>query len=208
MKQTQSVALPVLQVFEWGILNLKIIPREVFDKRAVAVDAVRFTDVGYLDVKIQFNKLEAQVELTDFSIFASQDSLEIDGENLPKGKSKIILDNGIIKKITKNKDGIIKIIDIATNWVDWIDYWSIDFNFEDRQELKLIKHDDGKIEQVATGRNIFDNQWQSFKSNSEKIELISSKYEYPKAGKYKVAVKVIDVFGNDTTRVFDVNVGK
>jgi len=189
-------------------LNLKIIPREVFDKKAVADGAVKFSEVGYLDVKIEVKKLEASIKLTDFSIFYSQDSLELDGDNLQKGKSKVVLDNGIIKKITKNKEGIVKIVDIATSWIDWIDYWAIDFNFEDRQELKLVKHDDGKIEQVATGRNIFDNQWQSFKTVSEKIELTSSKYEYPKAGKYKVAVKVIDVFGNDTTRVFDVTVGK
>ena len=189
-------------------LNLKIIPREVFDKKAVAEGAVKFSEVGYLDVKIESKKLEASVTLTDFSVFYSQDSLELDGENLQKGKSRVVLDNGIIKKISKNKDGIVKIENIATSWVDWIDYWAIDFNFEDRQELKLVKHDDGRVEQVATGRNIFDNQWQSFKTNSEKIELTSSKYQYPKAGKYKVAVKVIDVFGNDTTRVFDINVGK
>ena len=189
-------------------LNLRIIPREVFDKKAVADGAVKFSEVGFLDVKIESKKLEVSITLTDFSVYYSQDSLELDGENLQKGKSKVVLDNGIIKKITKNKDGIVKIVDIATGWVDWIDYWAIDFNFEDRQELKLIKHDDGKVEQVATGRNIFDNQWQSFKTNSDKIELTSSKYQYPKAGKYKIAVKVIDVFGNDTTRVFDVNVGK
>ena len=189
-------------------LNLKIIPREVFDKKAVADGAVKFSEVGYLDVKIEVKKLEASIKLSDFSIYYSQDSLELDGDNLQKGKSKVVLDNGIIKKITKNKDGIVKIVDIATSWIDWIDYWAIDFNFEDRQELKLVKHDDGKIEQVATGRNIFDNQWQSFKTASEKIELTSSKYQYPKAGKYKIAVKVIDVFGNDTTRVFDVTVGK
>jgi DNA modification methylase len=189
-------------------LNLKIIPREVFDKKAVADGAVKFSDVGYLDAKITTKKLEANVELTDFSIYYSQDSLGLDGESLQKGKSKFVLDNGIIKKISKNKEGIVKIEDIATSWIDWIDYWAIDFNFEDRQELKIIKHDDGKIEQVATGRNIFDNQWQSFKTKNEKIELVSSKYEYPKPGKYKVAVKVIDVFGNDTTRIFDVNVGK
>ena len=134
--------------------------------------------------------------------------MELDGENLQKGKSRVVLDNGIIKKISKNKEGIVKIENIATSWVDWIDYWAIDFNFEDRQELKLVKQDDGRVEQIATGRNIFDNQWQSFKTNSGKIELTSSKYQYPKAGKYKIAVKVIDVFGNDTTRVFDVNVGK
>jgi DNA modification methylase len=189
-------------------LNLKIIPREVFDKKAVADGAVKFSDVGYLDAKVTIKKLEAQIELTDFSIFYSQDSLELDGESLQKGKSKVLLDNGIIKKISKNKEGIVKIENIATSWVDWIDYWAIDFNFEDRQELKIVKHDDGKIEQVATGRNIFDNQWQSFKTKTEKIELISSKYEYPKPGKYKLAVKVIDVFGNDTTRIFEVNVGK
>ena len=189
-------------------LNLKIIPREVFDKKAVADGAVKFSEVGYLDVKIEIKKLEASIKLTDFSIYYSQDSLELDGDNLQKGKSKVVLDNGIIKKITKDKDGIVKIVDIATSWIDWIDYWAIDFNFEDRQELKLVKHDDGKIEQVATGRSIFDNQWQSFKTASEKIELTSSKYQYPKAGKYKIAVKVIDVFGNDTTRIFDVTVGK
>jgi adenine-specific DNA-methyltransferase len=189
-------------------LNLKIIPREVFDKKAVADGAVKFSDVGYLETKITIKKLETNVELTDFSIYYSQDSLELDGQTLQKGKSKVVLDNGVIKKISKSKDGIVKIEDIATSWVDWIDYWAIDFNFEDRQELKIVKHDDGKIEQVATGRNIFDNQWQSFKTKSEKIELVSSKYEYPKPGKYKIAVKVIDVFGNDTTRIFDVNVGK
>jgi hypothetical protein len=189
-------------------LNLKIIPREVFDNKAVIDGAIKFSEVGYLDVNIETKKLEASVTLTDFSVFYSQNSLELDGENLAKGKSKIVLENGIIKKITKNKDGIIKINDIATSWIDWIDYWAIDFNFEDRQELKLVKHDNGKIEQMSTGRNIFDNQWQSFKTNSEKLELSSSKYQYPKAGKYKIAVKVIDVFGNDTTRVFDVNVGK
>jgi len=189
-------------------LNLKTIPREVFDKKAVADGAVKFSEVGYLDVRIEIKKLEVSLTLTDFSVFYSQDSSELDGEILQKGKSKIVLDNGIIKKITKNKDGIVKIVEIATSWADWIDYWAIDFNFEDRQELKLVRHEDGKIEQVATGRNIFDNQWQSFKTNSEKIEFTSSKFQYPKAGKYKIAVKVIDVFGNDTTRVFDVSVGK
>ena len=189
-------------------LNLKIIPREVFDKKAVADGAVKFSEVGYLDVKIDVKKLEASVQLTDFSIFYSQDTLELDGENLQRGKSKVVLENGIIRKISKNKDGIVKIEDIATSWIDWIDYWAIDFNFEDRQELKLVKDENGKIAQVATGRNIFDNQWQSFRTNYEKIELTSSKYQYPKAGKYKIAVKVIDVFGNDTTRVFDLNVGK
>jgi hypothetical protein len=163
--------------------------------------------VGYLDIKIEIKKLEASVVLTDFSVFYSQDALELDGENLQKGKSKVVLDNGIIKKISKSKEGIVRIEDIATSWTAWIDYWAIDFDYGDRPELIFAKQEDGTMKQVPTGRNIFDNQWQSFKTNSEDISLVSSKYQYPKSGKYKIAVKVIDVFGNDTTRVFDINVG-
>jgi len=31
-------------------------------------------------------------------------------------------------------------------------------------------------------------------------------HDYPKKGKYKIAVKVIDIFGNDTTKVVEVTV--
>ena len=35
---------------------------------------------------------------------------------------------------------------------------------------------------------------------------MSGKYDYPEKGKYKVAVKVIDIFGNDTTKVVEVKI--
>jgi hypothetical protein len=194
---------------EQGVkLNLKIIPREVFDKKAVADGAVKFSDVGYLDAKIKADKKDVRVQLTDFSIFYSQDSLDLNGQNLQKGKSKVVLDNGIIKKISKDKDGIVKIEDIATSWVDWIDYWAIDFNFSDRAEIRTVKNELGEYEQVETGRHIFENQWQSFKTKEDDIELESSPFQYATSGKYQIAVKVIDVFGNDTTRIFEVNIGK
>ena len=50
-------------------LNLKTIPREVFDKKAVADGAVKFSEVGYLDVRIEIKKLEVSLTLTDFSVF-------------------------------------------------------------------------------------------------------------------------------------------
>ena len=56
--------------------SLKYIPREVFDKRAVESNAVRFSEVGFLDVDIKIFKenREATVTLKDFSIFYSQDT--------------------------------------------------------------------------------------------------------------------------------------
>ena len=189
-------------------LSLKYIPREVFDKRAVESNAVRFSEVGFLDVDIKTLKKnrEATVTLKDFSIFYSQDTLQKTGEALGKGKSTVILDNGKILKITKDKAGIIKQEEVATSWTDWIDYWSIDFNYEDRPELIITEGEDGKLEQVETGRFVFDNNWQSFKTRDSELELTSATYQYPNSGTYKIAVKVIDVFGNDTTRVFEATV--
>ncbi len=189
-------------------LTLKQIPREVFDKRAIAANAVKFSDVGYLEAKFEVSKKELRVELTDFSIHYSQDVLKQTGEELEKNKSTLILDDGVIKKVSKDKEGIVKIETITTSWLDWIDYWSVDFHFADRKEIRLETNDDGELTQVHTGRYIFDNQWQSFRTKGSKLELKSSAYEYPADGLYKVAIKVIDVFGNDTTRIFDVRIGK
>ena len=109
-------------------------------------------------------------------------------------------------KISKDKSGIIKQEEIATNWTDWIDYWSIDFNYEDRPELIITEREEGKLQQVETGRFIFDNNWQSFKTRDSELELTSATYQYPNSGTYKIAVKVIDVFGNDTTQIFEASV--
>jgi adenine-specific DNA-methyltransferase len=86
-------------------LSLKYIPREVFDKRAVESNAVRFSEVGFLDVDIKTLKKnrEATVTLKDFSIFYSQDTLQKTGEALGNGKSTVILDNGKILKYLKIK---------------------------------------------------------------------------------------------------------
>ena len=65
----------------------------------------------------------------------------------------------------------------------------------------------GELKQTATGRYVFDNEWQSFKTNNDDLELISAPRTYAEKGTYKVAVKVVDVFGNDTTKVFEVKVG-
>lgn len=197
------------EAFAKGVkLNLKYIPKEVFDKKAIDLKAVRFADVGFLDVKIKVKGKEITVQLSDFSVHYSQDVLELSGETLGKNKTSIVLDDGRIKKISKDADGIVKIQDVTTKWQDWIDYWSIDFHFEDRKELITNTNEKGEVFQEETGRYIFDNQWQSFRSRKSDLELLSSPYEYQSNGTYKVAVKVIDVFGNDTTKVFEVKVGK
>jgi site-specific DNA-methyltransferase (adenine-specific)/adenine-specific DNA-methyltransferase len=49
---------------------------------------------------------------------------------------------------------------------------------------------------------------QSFRTKRDRdIELITPLHTYDNPGRYSVAVKVIDIFGNDTTTVVPVTVG-
>lgn len=40
----------------------------------------------------------------------------------------------------------------------------------------------------------------------DSLELTSGTHEYAAKGRYKIAVKVIDIFGNDTTKVVEVKI--
>ncbi len=58
-----------------------------------------------------------------------------------------------------------------------------------------------------TGNYIFENEWQSFRTRRDrKLELTSAPHAYAAPGRYRIAVKVIDIFGNDTTKVIGVEV--
>jgi site-specific DNA-methyltransferase (adenine-specific)/adenine-specific DNA-methyltransferase len=65
-----------------------------------------------------------------------------------------------------------------------------------------------EFEERWTGSYIFENEWQSFRTRKNRdLEFISAPHTYTKAGRYTVAVKVIDIFGNDTMVLVPVSVG-
>jgi adenine-specific DNA-methyltransferase len=94
---------------------------------------------------------------------------------------------------------------LTDKWSDWIDYWSVDFDYSDKKEIIKIK-EDGEIIEKWTGNYIFENEWQSFRTKKSEIEFTSAPYIYDKAGRYKVMVKVVDILGIDTSRVIEVTV--
>jgi adenine-specific DNA-methyltransferase len=72
-----------------------------------------------------------------------------------------------------------------SHWSQWVDYWSIDWNFKE---------------------DTFHNEWQSYRTRQNtKIELTTGK-AYDKPGKYTILVKVIDILGNDTTKAVQVEI--
>lgn len=190
-------------------VSFKIIPREVFDKKAVEKGQVKFYDVAFIEaspiIKGKGNVKELSIELKDFSVSYNQDDIAEIIEGLKPGGSKIILDDGQLIKVSKDKKTEEVVQEVLTKkWSDWIDYWAVDYDFADRKEIISEIDKDGKITQRETGDYIFDNEWQEFRTKKKRnLELISAPKELPK-GTYKVAIKVVDIFGNDTTRVMDV----
>ena len=185
----------------------KYIPAEVFDKRAVERNQVVFHDVAAIEVTPRLKKNSVAVELTDFSVFYSQDSIAAAEASLKNKKSKIVVERGQIVKVSKDNDGIVSREVLTRNWTDWIDYWAVDFNFESKREIVRVKSEEsGDWEEVWTGDYIFENEWQSFRTKKDRSLELSSVFHECKPGRRKLAVKVVDIFGNDTMTIVDVNV--
>lgn len=71
-------------------------------------------------------------------------------------------------------------------WSDYIDYWAVDWDFRN---------------------DTFMQGWVAYRTRKDrKIQLVSDPHTYENPGKYRLLVKVIDVFGNDTSQIFDVEV--
>ncbi len=204
----------------------KYIPADVFDKRAVEKNQVVFHDVAYIEVRPHIKGSSVAVELTDFSVFYSQVSIANAEASLKDKQSKIVVDKGQIVKVSKDKNGIVTRDVLTKNWTDWIDYWSVDFDFENKREIIRIARDPalaepqtilpgleppqmnmGEYEEVWTGDYIFENEWQSFRTKKDRTLELKSVFQELMPGRRKVAVKVVDIFGNDTMTIVEVTVG-
>ncbi len=76
--------------------------------------------------------------------------------------------------------------DKITKWSDCIDYWAVDWDFQN---------------------DTFMQGWVTYRTLKDRtLLLISDSYTYEKPGKYRVLIKVIDIFGNDTSQALDVEV--
>ncbi len=70
-------------------------------------------------------------------------------------------------------------------FTDYIDYWAVDWDYRD---------------------DTFHNGYQSFRTRKNpKLETKAS-HAYDASGTHKVLVKVVDIFGNDTTKLIEVRI--
>lgn len=188
----------------------KCIPKDVFDKRAVERGEVKFYDVAYIDIRATCPAPSSvQVELTNFVVSYSQGSVSEAEQKLKRAGVITVVENGKVMQVRKDAQGIYTHKEVTRHWTQWIDYWSVDFEFESKKEIIRIQDaETGEWKAEWTGDYIFENEWQSFRTKRGRgLELISMVKEECRPGRRKVAVKVVDIFGNDTMKVVPVNVG-
>ena len=79
--------------------------------------------------------------------------------------------------------------------------------FEDKREIiRQKKEVTGETEERRPGDFIFENEWQGLRTKKDRsLDLKTPFHECPK-GRYKIAVKVVDIFGNDTMKIIEVGV--
>lgn len=71
-------------------------------------------------------------------------------------------------------------------WSDYVDYWAVDWNFAD---------------------DTFMQGWVTYRTRKNRaLDLESDPHAYDGPGTYSVMVKVIDIFGNDTSKIIQVKV--
>ena len=194
-------------------LSPKYIPAEVFDKRAVDRNQVVFHDVAFIEVKPlvtpggRGTPPTVAVKLTDFSVFYSQDSSADADQQLKNKGSRITVEQGQIIKVSKDENGVVDREVLTKQWTDWIDYWSVDFDFESKREIIRVQHrETGEWEEQWTGDYIFENEWQSFRTKKDRLLELTSVAHECASGRRKLAVKVVDIFGNDTMTIVEVTV--
>jgi len=131
------------------------------------------------------------------------------------------VEQGQIVKVAKDKDGKVTREVLTQHWTDWIDYWAVDFDFESRREIIRVRREEGQgelegmegpqvdlplYEEVWTGDYVFENEWQSFRTKKERSLELKSVARECAPGRRKIAVKVVDIFGNDTMKIIEVTV--
>ncbi len=172
LRDTKEMGIKELHVLGWEWeMGLNDAIQEVAKQsgvrlklRIIPMDAIDPQAIGKGDVKF--------FELAYFKT-------EIEAKGL---KIKVKLEDFVIPHTDLIPSNVKESI---TNWSDWVDYWAVDFNFQN---------------------DTFNNSWTSYRTKQDRKLKLTADHEYSKPGTYKVFVKIIDIFGIDTSQVYEIKI--
>ena len=113
---------------------------------------------------------------------------EVKGNSVTIGIEKYVLYGfplGSGKKADEDREALLHLV--KDNFAILIDYWAVDWDY------------DGLT---------FKSQWQDLRGLGRKTKIVTTEKEhiYEKVGKHTIAVRVVDIFGNDATATMEVKI--
>ena len=147
------------------------------------VEAAKKKGVKLLLLQIPREVMEQQAAAKGDVRFFELAYLEAEIEQPKKLTAQVVLKDFVIPNTELIPEDVRSKI---KKWSDYIDYWAVDWDFRN---------------------DTFMQGWVAYRTRKErKLPLSSDPHTYEKPGKYRILVKVIDIFGNDTSQAFDVEV--
>ena len=173
--------------WEWGYdvneLSKALAKNNNVDLKLVQIPSLNEIKASLVDLDLQLLKIPDQVvekDLSKYVKFSEVAYLEI---NTKVNGNKVSLE--ITDFQIPPSEELLEVINKLKDSRQLIDYWAIDWNYKG---------------------DTFHNQWQSFRTKkSPKVDYEAS-HTYGEPGTYKIMVKVVDVFGNDTNKILTVEI--
>ena len=158
-------------------LSLLQIPREVMEQQAAIKGDVQFFELAYLEVEIRGDLIGTQ----RFDKHISTNSFS---HPLSLLNSFVVY----LKDFVRPNTDLIPsgVSENVKKWSDYIDYWAVDWDFQN---------------------DTFINGWVTYRTRKDRyLALQSEAHTYEQPGRHIIVVKVVDIFGNDTTQAYEVEV--
>jgi DNA modification methylase len=168
-----------LEASEGVQIKLIPIPREIMEKNRK--EPPPFLEVAVLEAEAVYRKCRASV--SDARKEGVSQKRPTSAVDIKLTKFLPSLAEVPTKELEALKERAVK------SGFDFIDFWAVDFDYEDNQP--------------------FEHHWQDYRTRKDRsLKTVSDAGfdKYPKPGKYIACVKVVDVFGCDTSITVEVKV--
>jgi len=169
--------------YEVNELAKELAKKNGVDLRLVQIPSVNEIKSSLVGFDLQLLKIPDQIvenELAKYIKFPEVAYLEIE--------TKVKGEEIALKIVDFQLAPTAELVEIASKVKDsreLIDYWAIDWDYKG---------------------DTFHNQWQSFRVKKNPKVDYEARHKCEEEGEYQIMVKVVDVFGNDTNKVFKVRI--
>lgn len=172
-----------------------------------ASDIIKSETACHLEAQVDIVNCSASVTLTGFRPPCREILKGLVGSRTRMKSLKVIEEDGFLFKVWRNRQGEEQRHLLTKKWTDWIDYWSVDFHYGVGRNAGAGEKESLTIFPTVITKKIFNSHWQDFRTPKKRsLELTSSTWEYGRQGERSIAVKVIDIFGNEAEKVFSVEI--